>query len=132
MLKGGDVEWRKLQWMPASQSVGRGTFDFGEPIGRQRMGRYPAGEQITVPRHIPTRRVRTMIIDLQLRLRTAGAGCSHPSPGPPGSRCAPLLRRALGTAISRLPEGPSEADRAAARFTIVCEAWFAGTRHAAV
>jgi hypothetical protein len=31
------------------------------------------------------------------------------------------LRKALGAAIGRLPEGPSPADRAAARFTIVCE-----------
>ena len=43
MLKGGDVEWRKLQWLPADQSVGRGSFDFPEPIGRKRMTRYPAG-----------------------------------------------------------------------------------------
>jgi short subunit dehydrogenase-like uncharacterized protein len=120
MLKGGDVEWRKLQWMSASQNVGRGTFDFGEPIGRQRMGRYPAGEQITVPRHVRTRRVQTMIT------------VSTFAPGPLGIVFAPLtrptqlllrtpLRKALGAAISRLPEGPSESDRAAARFTIACE-----------
>ena len=120
MLKGGDVEWRKLQWMPASQSVGRGTFDFGEPIGRQRMGRYPAGEQITVPRHVHTRRVRTMIT------------ISSFVPGPLGALFAPLtrpaqlalrtpLRKALGAAIARLPEGPSESARATARFTIACE-----------
>lgn len=120
MLKGGDVEWRKLQWMPASQSVGRGSFDFGEPIGRQRMGRYPAGEQITVPRHVATRRVRTMIT------------ISTFVPGPLGALFAPFtrpaqlalrtpFRKALGTVISRLPEGPSESDRAAARFTVVCD-----------
>ncbi|HET8976127.1 MAG TPA: saccharopine dehydrogenase NADP-binding domain-containing protein [Solirubrobacterales bacterium] len=120
MLKGGDVEWRKLQWMPASQSVGRGSFDFGEPIGRQRMGRYPAGEQITVPRHVATRRVQTMIT------------ISTFAPGPLGALFAPLtrpaqvalrtpLRKAVGTVISRLPEGPSESDRAAARFTVVCD-----------
>ena len=31
------------------------------------------------------------------------------------------LRRLLGAAISRLPEGPSEEERASARFTIACE-----------
>jgi short subunit dehydrogenase-like uncharacterized protein len=61
MLKGGDVEWRKLQWLPADQSIARGNFDFGGEVGRKRMIRYPAGEQLTVPRHVPTRRVRTMI-----------------------------------------------------------------------
>ena len=35
VFKGGDVEWRKLQWMPASQGVGRGSFDFGEPTLHQ-------------------------------------------------------------------------------------------------
>jgi hypothetical protein len=120
ILKGGDVEWRKLQWLPAPQSFGRGSFDFGEPIGRQRMARYPAGEQITVPRHIPTRRVRTMITAASI------------APGP----LAPLLslvarpaglflrtpaKRVLDAAISRMPEGPNPDDRAAASFTIVCE-----------
>lgn len=120
MLKGGDVEWRKLQWMPAPQSVGRGSFDFGEPIGRQRMARYPAGEQITVPRHVATRRVRTMI------------SAATFAPGPLAPVFAPLarpaqlalrtpIRKALGAAISKLPEGPSAQDRAAARFTVVCE-----------
>jgi short subunit dehydrogenase-like uncharacterized protein len=120
MLKGGDVEWRKLQWMPASQSVGRGSFDFPEPVGRQRMGRYPAGEQITVPRHVATRRVNTMI------------SLSSLAPGPLAPLFAPIarpaqlalrtpMRKLLGAAISKLPEGPSLEDRAAARFTIVCD-----------
>ncbi|MGZ5347826.1 MAG: saccharopine dehydrogenase family protein [Solirubrobacterales bacterium] len=120
MLKGGDVEWRKLQWMPASQSVGRGTFDFGEQIGRQRMGRYPAGEQITVPRHIPTRRVRTMI-SISSFVSGPLAPLFAPFTRPAQLALRTPLRRALGTAISRLPEGPSEADRAAARFTIACD-----------
>jgi short subunit dehydrogenase-like uncharacterized protein len=121
MIKGGDVEWRKLQWLPASQSVGRGCFDFPEPIGRQRMARYPAGEQITVPRHIATRRVRTMI--------SAAAIAPHPLLGrvlplvarPAGLAARTPLKRVLGAMIDRLPEGPSLEDRRAARFTIVCD-----------
>ena len=120
MLKGGDVEWRKLQWMPADQSVGRGSFDFGEPIGSKRMIRYPAGEQITVPRHIPTRRVRTII---------SASTIAPPAMGPllplvtrpMGLAMRTPLKRALGALVSRLPEGPSPEDRAAARFTIVCD-----------
>ncbi len=121
MLKGGDVEWRKLQWLPASQSVGRGYFDFPEPIGRQRMARYPAGEQITVPQHIATRRVKTMI--------SAATFAPHPRlrplvpllARPTGLAARTPLKRVLGSMISRLPEGPSAEERAAARFTIVCE-----------
>jgi hypothetical protein len=120
IFKGGDVEWRKLQWMPASQSVGRGSFDFGEPIGRKQVGRFPAGEQITVPRHVSTRQVKTLV--------------SLPSlvPGPLAPLLGPLarpaqlalrspVRKLLGAAISRLPEGPSPEERAQARFTVVCE-----------
>ena len=80
MVGGGDVEWRKLKWMPADQSVGRGTYLFPEPIGRQRMVRYPAGEQITVPRHVATRQVRTMITASTLAPSPArpGVAGSHP------------------------------------------------------
>ena len=106
--------------MPADQSVGRGSFDFGEPIGSKRMIRYPAGEQITVPRHIPTRRVRTMI---------SASTIAPPAMGPllplvtrpMGLAMRTPLKRALGALVSRLPEGPSPEDRAAARFTIVCD-----------
>ena len=120
ILKGGDLEWRKLQWLPAPRSMAGGNFDFPEPIGRQRMARYPAGEQITVPRHVPTRQVRTVITASTL------------APGP----LAPVLsvaaipfglamrtpaKRALDLLISRLPEGPSAEERRSARFTIVCE-----------
>ncbi|HZA59492.1 MAG TPA: saccharopine dehydrogenase NADP-binding domain-containing protein [Solirubrobacterales bacterium] len=120
MINGVDVEWRKLQWLPADQSTGRGSFDFGGRIGRQRMVRYPAGEQVTVPRHISTRRVRTAI----------SAASLVPSPlapampfltRPAGLAMRTPLKRLLGAIISRLPEGPSESDRAAARFTIVCD-----------
>ncbi len=120
MLKGGDVEWRKLQWLPADQSVGRGSFDFPEPIGRQRMVRYPAGEQVTVPRHIPTRRVRTMISAATLAPSALGPLLPLIT-RPTGIAMRTPLSRLAGTLISRLPEGPSPEDRAASRFTIVCE-----------
>lgn len=120
MMKGGDVEWRKLCWQPASQRVSRGNFDFGEPIGRKRMTRYPAGEQITVPRHISTRLVRTMLtadslapgsVDFLLPALTRPTALAMRTPA----------KGLIGAAIGRLPEGASEDDRRAARFTIVCE-----------
>ena len=120
MMKGGDVEWRKLSWQPASQKVSRGTFDFGEPIGRKRMTRYPAGEQITVPRHISTRRVRTMLsadslapgaFDFLLPVITRPTAIAMRTPA----------KNLVGAAIGRLPEGASEDDRRQARFTIACE-----------
>jgi short subunit dehydrogenase-like uncharacterized protein len=126
MLKGGDVEYRDGAWRPAPQSVGRGSWDFPPPIGTQRMIRYPAGEQITVPRHVDTRGVRTML------------SAKSALPGPVADAAPVLmppfqvalrtpLRRALGALVSRLPEGPDEGARRAARFMISCEAR-AGTR----
>lgn len=120
MLAGGDVEWRKLQWLPADQSIGRGTFEFPEPIGRQRMVRYPAGEQITVPRHIATRQVRTMITASTI----APSALSRVLPlltRPTGLAMRTPLRKLVARAIERLPEGPKLEDRKAARFTIVCD-----------
>ena len=127
MIEGGDVEWRDGELRPAPQSVGRGHWDFPEPVGRQRMVRYPAGEHITVPRHVDTRGVRTML--------TASTAAPHPRLAAAAPVLMPLvqlatrtpLRRVMAAAVSRRPEGPSEEDRVRSRFTISCEA-VAGSR----
>ena len=56
MLAGGDVEWRGGGSLVAglARSAGPSTTSTSPPVGRQRMARYPAGEQITVPRHVET------------------------------------------------------------------------------
>jgi short subunit dehydrogenase-like uncharacterized protein len=115
------VEWRDLEWRKAGAGVGRGAFEFPPPLGRQRMIRYPAGEQVTVPRHVPTRNVRTTI--------NAGAFSSDLLARAFGAIVAPLglamrftpLRRGAGALISRLPEGPSPEQRERTRWTIVCD-----------
>jgi short subunit dehydrogenase-like uncharacterized protein len=120
MLAGGDVEWRDAQLQAAPQSVGRGTWQFGAPVGRQSMVRYPAGEHITVPKHVHTPRVRTLL----------SASTAVPLPGPAASLVmAPFqlamrtpIRRALEAMVPRLPEGPSEESRRQSRFLIECEA----------
>lgn len=125
MLAGGDVEWRDGRLAPASQRVGRGTWDFGGEVGRQRMVRYPAGEHITVPRHVETRRVTTLL----------SASTSVPAPGPVAALVmTPFqlalrtpIRRAVESLIPRLPEGPSPESRRRSRFRVACEARGAGT-----
>jgi short subunit dehydrogenase-like uncharacterized protein len=120
MMAGGDVEWRDGRLQPAAQSVGRGTWEFGAPIGRQHMVRYPAGEHITVPRHVQTPRVRTAL----------SASTVVPLPGPGAALVmAPFqlalrtpLRRALEALVPRLPEGPSDESRRRSRFVVECEA----------
>jgi len=120
IMSGGDVEWRDGALREASQKVGRGTWDFGGEIGAQRMVRYPAGEQITVPKHVETRRVITRLT----------ASTTVPLPGPAATMVmVPLqlalrtpLRRGLEALIPRMPKGPSTESRRKSRFVIHCEA----------
>ena len=121
MISGGDLEYDGGRLRPASRKVSRGTFSFPAPIGEQRMVRYPAGEHLTVPRHVRTRKVTTLL---------TGATVAPPALVPLLPLSMPLLAGAMRTPIrgvaarlvERLPEGPDEARRAANRFTIVCEA----------
>jgi short subunit dehydrogenase-like uncharacterized protein len=121
ILSGEAVEWRKLQWLPAERPLGAASFDFPEPIGRQRMLRYPAGEQITVPRHVPTRRVRTLLTASTFAPSPRLAGMMQLLARPTGLALRTPLKRALRAAIARLPEGPTPEQRAACHYTIVCE-----------
>jgi short subunit dehydrogenase-like uncharacterized protein len=122
MLAGGDVEWREGKLVPASRRVGRGTFEFGGPIGRQRMVRYPAGEQITVPRHVDTRNVRTRLTAATLAPDPRLAPLAPLTAAPLQLALRTPLRRLIAAAVARLPEGPSTEDRRRAQFEIVCEA----------
>jgi short subunit dehydrogenase-like uncharacterized protein len=121
ILSGDGLEWRNMEWVEDRGGVSRGVYEFPAPIGRQPMMRYPAGEQITVPRHIPTRKVRTAInagdfsSDRLAQLFTAMVR-------PAGLAMRTPLRRALGALISRLPEGPTPEQRERVRWMIVCEA----------
>ncbi len=106
---------------PLRRRVPRGSFDFGAPLGELKMTRYPAGEHVTVPQHIDTRRVETML------------SADSFAPGP-AAALLPAFFRGAGLAmrtplrglaaklIPRLPEGASEEDRNASEFTIGCEA----------
>jgi short subunit dehydrogenase-like uncharacterized protein len=123
-ITGSDVQWLEGDYAPGDPSISRGKFDFGGSIGIQRMTRYPAGEHITVPRHVETRTVRTAL--------TASTTSPAPVAAPVlmtglGLALKTPFRRVLDAAINRLSEGPATDDRRAARFTIVCDA-LAGAR----
>jgi short subunit dehydrogenase-like uncharacterized protein len=121
IIRGGDLEWRNMEWIDAPGSPARGTYEFPAPVGRKRMMRYPAGEQITVPRHIPTRNVRTTINAGDFtseRLAQLFTALMRPA----GVAMRTPLRSAAGALISWLPEGPTPEQRARMRWMIVCEA----------
>ena len=123
VLAGGDFEWRDGGVASPPRGRGAGSFDFGDPLGRQRVIRLPAGEHVTVPRHVQTQRVRTVV--------TAATALPFARLFAP---VLPVVMPALGLfvrtpakrlvelAIGRLPEGPSPEDRRGARFTVVCDA----------
>jgi short subunit dehydrogenase-like uncharacterized protein len=122
MLRSGGLEYRDGSLRPVGWRPRRVHFTFPEPIGRLAMLPYPSGEVLTVPRHTRTRNVVSLI----------NAGVAAP-PGMP-DELVPLTQPALSLAlhtpakaladlaIDRLPEGPSEEQRRAARFTIVAVA----------
>ena len=120
IMRGGDVVWADGGWRAAPRSADGGRWRFAEPIGEQRMLRYPAGEQITVPRHVETKRVRTLLNGMVVPPRLMPiAVASSPLLG---LAMRTPLRSAAGAAIRRLPAAPSEEDRKKSRFTISCEA----------
>ncbi len=131
IMRGGDVVWADGDWRPAPRSAGGGRWRFPDPIGEQRMLRYPAGEQITVPRHVETAQVRTLLNGMVVPPRLMPlAVASSPLLG---VAMRTPLRRAMAALIRRLPAAPSETDRRAARFTISCEArGRSGARHGTV
>lgn len=121
MIQGGDVEWRGGGLRPASQAASRGRFDFGPPLGSQWMAHYPAGEHITVPRHVETNNVETMLglnAMIPARLAPLWPIVAHPARMAMRTPVKQLTARLIG----RLPEGASPEARGAASFTVVCEA----------
>ena len=120
IMRGGDVVWSDGDWSPAPRSADGGRWRFPEPVGEQRMLRYPAGEQITVPRHVETAQVRTLLTGMVVppRLMPIAVAASPLL----GLAMRTPLRKATGALVRRLPAAPSERARQAARFTISCEA----------
>lgn len=131
IMRGGDVVWSGGDWRPAPRSADGGRWRFPEPLGEQRMLRYPAGEQVTVPRHVETARVRTLLNGMVVPPRLMPlAIASSPLLG---LAMRTPLRSGLAALIRRLPAAPSETDRKKARFTISCEArGRSGTRRGVV
>lgn len=121
IMRGGDLVWNDGGWQAAPRSAGGGRWRFPAPVGEQRMLRYPAGEQITVPRHIETARVRTMLSGMAVPPRmTPLLAAATPLLGL-AMRAGPL-RGATAALVRRLPAAPSEKARKASTFVVSCEA----------
>lgn len=122
MLAAPSVVYEDGDWRPASPRIPRRSFPFPPPVGEQPVMPYPSGELLTVPRHVRTRAVRSLIT-VETFVGTPKAAPFAPLVMP---ALALLLRSPLQTALepllARFPEGPSEASRSRVRFTVVVQA----------
>ena len=55
------VRYEEGRWEPAPSAPLRASFPFPEPMGRGPVAPYPSGEIVTVPRHVRTRRIVSLI-----------------------------------------------------------------------
>ena len=81
---GREVVYRDGRWRAVPLEIDRGWFEFPKPVGRRQMSRYGSGEVITVPRHVKTRSMNTLI--------TSASVCPYPVLLP----VFPLLRPVVG------------------------------------
>jgi short subunit dehydrogenase-like uncharacterized protein len=63
---GREFVYRDGSWRAVPLEFDRAWFDFPAPIGRQQMSRYGSGEVITVPHHVKTQSVSTLITTTSL------------------------------------------------------------------
>lgn len=127
MMGGGDFVRRDGRLVEAPRSVDAGTFAFPSPIGARRVGRYPAGETITVPRHVDVREMN-VVIDLRSLIGLPLGPLSAPAMTGAGLLMRTPLRAAASRLIARMPEGPADDDRGAVRYTLVCDVRHGGGR----
>jgi len=81
---GREFVYRDGSWRSVPLEIDRAWFDFPAPIGRQQMSRYGSGEVITVPHHVNTQSVSTLI--------TTTALCPYPALLP----VFPMIRPVIG------------------------------------
>jgi short subunit dehydrogenase-like uncharacterized protein len=119
MLAAKSVVYQDGAWRPAPLRPTRIRFAFPAPVGSQPVTYYPSGEALTVPRHVKTDTVTTLI--------TVETFAGTPKAAPLMPVIAPALALTLRSPLAgmlepllaRYPEGPSESSRAKVRFTIV-------------
>jgi len=87
---GREFVYRDGSWRSVPLEFDRAWFDFPAPIGRQQMSRYGSGEVITVPHHVKTQSVSTLITTTSL--------CPYPALLP----VFPEIRPVIG-AVRRSP-----------------------------
>ena len=119
IIGGDSAIWRDGRLQKAPRKVDGGDWDFPAPVGRKRTLRYPSGEQLTVPMHVETKTVRTLLNGMVPSRMMPLSNVAMPALG---LALRTPLRSAAGALIRRMPEGPSDEDRERTRFMVCCEA----------
>jgi len=122
MLGGGDLEYVGGRLRGSGRPPMRETFDFGGSLGEQLVARYPGGEVVTVPRHVDVQTIRERMAASSFAPHPRLTGAVAASSMALAALLRTPLRGPLDALVDRLPEGPTEDARRAARFTIVVEA----------
>lgn len=122
MVAADSVLYDDGRWVAAPRLRGLGRvrrFPFPEPVGVQPVMRYPSGEVLTVPRHVRTRKLESLIT-VETFTGTTRAAWLAPLTAPMLALALRSPLRALAEPLlARYPEGPSERSRERVRFTIV-------------
>ena len=87
---GPEVVYRDGRWRRVPLEFDRAWFEFPDPVGRRQMSRYGSGEVITVPHHVQTQSVITLITSTSL--------CPYPALLP----VFPMIRPVVGL-VRRTP-----------------------------
>jgi short subunit dehydrogenase-like uncharacterized protein len=97
-----------------------GATGFTGGLIARELRRLGAGEQITVPRHVETRKVRTLLNGMVVppRLMPLAVAATPLL----GAAMRTPLRRTAGAVVRRMPAAPSEKARKKSTFTVECEA----------
>ena len=115
------VVWQEDRWEPVAPGARARTFSFPPPFGAREAVPVPAGEVVTVPRHVAARRVEAFLAvgnHPVARYAARAAGLVAPLlPLLAGSPLGALVRARAGAAPP-----PDAAERSEARFAIVAEA----------
>ena len=111
------LHWEDGGWVPSRVGSTRGQILFPQPPGPRSCVAIPGADNVTIPRHVATRRCKTFMA--MPRGAVVGLGLG-------GWALPTLLRSPLGRRARRRagagPVGPSPSQRAATRFTILVEA----------
>lgn len=118
---GGEV-YEDGGWRRAPLRTPRARFPFPAPFGPQPVMRYPSGEVAMVPRHVRTQRLTTLMT-VETFVGSAAAAPLMPLLVPAFTLALRTpLHGLVQAVVDRLPEGPPEDVRRAARFMVVAVA----------